>query len=279
LEIKSPPFPQAIWLGPTSGEFQRAFDLLQQCAQARLCRDLATLDSWSKLSQLVPPELILGASPWPGSWLAAELEKISLQWPLTRWIELVGAWSQGAARTAPGWSGWQQIPAGEFEFAVNALLDHSSPAIPRTATREERLLCRPPKLLRGGTRVGVISRQRNQLLPILELLESLGCLAVGHWKQTEMLEHGAEDSWCEFSPEVLLINLSNDLEVALPWLFEIRSRWSQVPLVLLGDVPRVQEIKLARALELGPFLGKPVDAARLANAIESVLSRIKRMVH
>ena len=263
--------PQAIWLGPASGEFQRAFDFLQQHARGRLCPDVTTLTSWSKLSQLAPPELILGASPWPGVWSNEELEKISRQWPLTRWYELVGAWSQGAARTAPGWIGWQPIPAGEFEFAVEDLFCPARNPLPRTATREERLLNRPPKLLRQGTRVGVISRQRNQLLPLLELLDALGCLAVGHWQQTPELEIADEDSWREFSPEALVVNLSTELEAALPWLRAIRARWPQVPLVLLGDVPRVQELELASTHELGPLLGKPVDATRLAKAIERVL--------
>ncbi len=260
-----------IWLGPASGEFQRAFDFLHQHARVRLCPNLATLDTWSNLSQFAPPELIIGASPWPGSWQTAELEKISRQWPLTRWVELVGAWSQGAARTAPGWANWQQVPAGEFEFAIDELLESCRSPLPRTTTREERLLSRAPKLLRQGTRVGVISRHRNQLLPLLELLESIGCLPVGHWQQTPELESGDEDSWREFAPEVLVVNLSTDLEAALPWLLAIRARWPQVPLVLLGDVPRVQELNLAHEHQLGPLLGKPVDAARLAKAIESVL--------
>ena len=269
---------QIIWLGPVSGEFQHAFELLQQRAQVRLCADLNTLGYWASLANLTPPELVLGASAWPGSWTPPDLEKISRQWPLTQWIELVGAWSQGAPRTAPGWSGWQQVPVGESEFALVEILERFAP-LPRTASREERLLRWSPKPLRQGTRFGVISRQRNQLLPLLELLESLGCMGVGHWQQTPELELGDEDSWREFSPEVLLVNLSTDLEGALPWLLSIRSRWPKVPLVLLGDVPRPQELELARAHGLGPLLGKPVDAARLASALDSVLSRRKRMVN
>lgn len=268
----------AIWLGPASGEFQRAFEFLQKRAQVRLCSDLQMLGQWAALPRLAPPELIFGANAWPGAWNAAELEKVSRQWPLARWIELVGAWSQGAARTAPGWSGWQQIPAGEMEYAIAGILEGSSP-LPRTATREERLMSCPPKLLRQGTRIGVLSRQRNQLLPIMELLESLGCLAVGHWQQATELELSDEDSWREFSPAALVVNLSTDFEAALPWLLSIRERWPQVPLVLLADVPRVQELELARAHQLGPLLGKPVDATRLANALQSVLSNRKSMVH
>ncbi len=112
----------AIWLGPASGEFQHSFELLQQSLQIRLCAELKILSQWSKLPNLIPPEFVFGASVWPGSWDTATLERISQQWPLTRWIELVGAWSQGAARTAPSWSGWEQVPAGEFEFAVDVLL-------------------------------------------------------------------------------------------------------------------------------------------------------------
>ena len=268
----------AIWLGPASGEFQRAFELLQARARVRLCSDMKMLGQWAALPSLESPALIIGASPWPGSWPASKLEQVSRQWPLTRWVELIGAWSEGAARTAPGWSGWQQIPVGEFENAIDSLLDSGRTPLPRTATREERLLNRTPNALRQGTRVGVLSRQRNQLLPLLELLESLGCLAVGHWQQATELELGDEDSWRDFSPEALLVNLSIDLNEALPWLRAIRNRWPHVPLVLLGDVPRIQELELARAQQLGPLLSKPVDAARLASALESV-SKHKRMVH
>ena len=269
----------AIWLGPASGEFQRPFELLLHRARVRLCPELSTLGQWGSLASLTPPELIFGASAWPGAWNSPALEQISRQWPLTRWIELVGAWSQGAPRTAPSWSGWQQVPAGEFEFALDEVLEKGRTPLPRTATREERLLRLSPKVLRQGTRVGVFSRQRNQILPLLELLVSLGCFGVGHWQQTPELELSDEDSWREFSPEALVVNLSTDLEAALPWLLSIRLRWPRVPLVLLADVPRVQEVELAHSHELGPLLGKPVDAARLVNALQSVLVEQKRMVH
>ncbi len=121
----------------------------------------------------------------------------------------------------------------------------------------------------------MISRQRNQILPLLELLESLGFLAVGHWQQMPEQELAEEDSWREFSPEALLVNLSTDLEAALPWLLSMRSRWPQVPLVLLADAPRPHEFELARARELGPMLGKPIAATRLAAALQSVLSKSK----
>jgi hypothetical protein len=277
--LKPETLPHAIWLGPASGEFQRPFELLQHRAQVRLCSDLKTLSQWAALPNLTPPEFVVGASAWPGSWNTPTLEQISQLWPLTQWVELVGAWSQGAARTAPVWNGWQQVPAAEFEFALDEILDASRAPLPRTMTREERLLRRAPNVLRQGTRVGVFSRQRNQILPLLELLESIGCFGVGHWQQTPELEMGDEDSWREFSPEALIVNLSTDLEAALLWLRSIRSRWPKVPLVLLADVPRAQEVELARAQELGPLLGKPVDAARLANALRSLLSENKRMVH
>jgi hypothetical protein len=269
----------AIWLGSASGEFQRPFELLQQRAHIRLCSDLSTLSHWASLTNLTPPELVFGASAWPGSWNATSLEQISRQWPLTRWVELVGAWSQGAARTAPSWFGWQQFPASELEFSLDQIFAASSTPLPRTVTREERLLHRLPSALRQGTRVGVFSRQRNQILPLLELLESLGCFGVGHWEQAADLELGDEDSWREFSPEALVVNLSTELAAALPWLLAIRSRWPMVPLVMVADVPRIQEIELAHAHDLGPLLGKPVDVACLATALQSVLSVSKRMVH
>jgi hypothetical protein len=269
----------AIWLGPASGEFQRPFELLQTRTQLRLCADLKTLSQWATLPNLTPPEFVFSASVWPGAWQAPKLEELSRHWPLTRWVELVGAWSQGAARTAPSWSGWQQVPAGEFQFSLDQFLATGSPPLPRTMTREERLLCRTPSALRQGTRVGVFSRQRNQILPLLELLESIGCFGVGHWQQGADLQLGDEDSWREFSPEVLVVNLSTELAAALPWLLAIRSRWPKMPLILLADVPRVQELELASAHELGPLLGKPVDAACLATALQSVLSKSQRMVH
>jgi len=269
----------AVWLGPASGEFQHSFELLQQYAPVRLCAELKMLSQWSVLPNLMPPEIVFGASAWPGRWDTATLERISQQWPLTRWIELVGTWSQGAARTAPSWSGWERVPAGEFEFAVDALLMEGTPPLPRTATREERLLRQPVPVMRHGTRVGVISRQRNQILPLLELLESLGCFAVGHWQQMPELELAEEDSWREFSPEALVVNLSTDLEAALPWLLSMRARWPQVPLVVLADVPRPHEAELARVHRLGPIIGKPVDAGRFAQALQLALSKAKRMVH
>lgn len=288
--IKPESLPHAIWLGPASGEFQHSFELLQARAQVRLCSELKTLAQWATLPNLMPPELVFGANAWPGMWDTTTLERISQQWPLTRWIELVGAWSQGAARTAPGWTGWQQVPAGEFEYAAAELLNGTATPLPRTATREERLLRQPiNNTLRAGTRVGVISRQRNQILPLLELLDSLGCLAVGHWQQMPEMELAEEDSWREFSPEALVVNLSTDLEAALPWLLSIRAQWPGVPLVLLADVPRPHEVELACSHELGPLLGKPFDAGRLATALHSVvsnsvvsnrlLSKNKRMVH
>jgi hypothetical protein len=269
---------QVIWLGPVSGEFQHAFELLQQRAQVRLCSDSKILSQWAELPNLIPAEIVIGANAWPGIWGNAILESISQQWPLTRWLELVGTWSQGAARTAPSWSGWEQVPVAEFELAIESLLINAIAPLPRTATREERLLRRTIPTLRYGTRVGVISRQRNQILPLLELLEALGCLAVGHWQQTPEFEQD-KDSWRAFTPEALLVNLSTDLEGALPWLLSIRSRWPKVPLVLLNDAPREQELGLAREHKLGPLLGKPVDAARLAHALGSVLSENKMLVN
>jgi hypothetical protein len=62
-------------------------------------------------------------------------------------------------------------------------------------------------------------------------------------------------------------------------LLSIQQRWPAVPLVLLADAPRPDELELARERALGPLLGKPVSAACLSAALQCALRKNKSMVH
>ncbi len=213
-----------------------------------------------------------------------DFDFLQQRFPQTPIISLLGSWCEGEMRSGTPVAGpiriyWHQWQGRYDSFAqqINSTL-LSTWHLPRTAIPVDRVVNRMAALSeelnasgreRNDIVVGVSAWTRDGFEMISDALKNFGFCC-------DWLEHDAMDGKRSRCPAVLCINADSLSENLQANLSEQRSRFPNVPIVVLLNFPRKFEVDSARDLGVSEIVSKPFELIDLKFAMERCL-RNKQM--
>lgn len=258
-----------IWLigDARAEEFAEPLAFLKQAAA---CRSFDTAHSAVAAARSLrhEPGLILFLAARPGAISQRQVDAVNRAYPLSRLAALLGPWCEGEVRSGRPWPGvprayWHQWPERLAQWI--AQLDHDAlPRLPRTATEVDRLLASkgPVPTAAMAVRVGVVAALQADYASLASALEPLG--GECRWLlpgETETLEPLG----------LLLIDAAGDVDSAMQNLQFIRSVLGQVPALVLGEFPRLEETRTVAASPRTSLLARPYLVGDLHDAMAALL--------
>ena len=259
-----------IWLigDSRAAEFSEPLAWLKQAAACRSF-DTAPGAIAASRSPRHEPGLILLLAARPGVISQRDVEALHRAYPLSLLAALVGSWCEGEVRSGRPWPGvprayWHQWPERLAQWVAQVNHD-TMPRLPRTANEVDRLLAAKgpaPLAATAAVRVGVVAALQANYAYLANALEPLGykCrwLLPGDTETVEPLD-------------LLLIDGTGDVDSAAQNLKFLRSVLGQVPALVLGEFPRVEETRQLAASPRTSPLAVPFLVHDLHDALATLL--------
>jgi hypothetical protein len=235
-------------------------------------------------SHKYPPgdfELIVLAQARRDQFSSDDFDFLQQQFPQTPIISLLGSWCEGEMRSGTPVAGpiriyWHQWQGRYDSFAkqINSNL-LSTWHLPRTAIPVDRVVSRMAALAeerdareheRNDIVVGVSAWTRDGFEMISDAVENFGFCC-------DWLEHDTLSGKPSRRPAVLCINADSLSENLQANLLDQRSRFPNVPIVVLLNFPRKFEVDSARELGVSEIVSKPFELIDLKFALERALKK------
>lgn len=278
----APPFASVLVIGDRRGpRVARLIDWLQDRTSVHVfdCPS-AALASSPAMSTI---DLVLLAPSVRGEWRAEELQALTGTWPLALVVLLVDAELEGETRSGRPWPGLLRLYWYQFEpqWELAERWKRGSPGErgrpflawrPATETAEERVVTGPwPDANSARSEPSRDVWIHARTLENRRTLEDV-CRSAG-WRTTV----GPEDAgWSSGRVSVVLYDAAGDRQRRIEELRWIARAAPGVPIVMLVDFPRYDEMVSAELEGVKRVLGKPYRVEELWQSLDACSSSLGR---
>ena len=243
-------------VGPTQrDEFREAAAMLRGLGRVVEAGDVATA-AVAITDEQIAPDIIVVAQSYPGQFSPEAIDGLRRLAPVARLLGLLGSWCEGEMRTGDPWPAairvyWHQwLPRVDHELRTLRSGDCPGWGLPLTAGEDERLLAvdhPPPSGHRGPVAICTWRYEMHDWL-------AEACRRAGH--STLWLRPGEP---IHVDGAAAAIFDAGECEPPEVWqLQHLVTGLANVPVLVLLDFPRIEDLRRARAAGAAAVLSKPL---------------------
>ncbi|MCH2180044.1 MAG: hypothetical protein MK106_14700 [Mariniblastus sp.] len=220
-------------------------------------------------------DLIVVAQSRRGQFSQADVERIRGLFPLVPIVNLLGSWCEGSIRSGEALDGvelvfWHQWE-GRFEefrrqLGMREIADWQLPATTTHGDRVERRHRERSKMEEPRTayRIGVYAMTMIQYEMLRDTFGSMG------WQTDWMLQ----DDWDgkeQVGHDAICVDAMSLSPSVVETLLDLQGRFPAIPLVVVLNFPRPQEVDELARMGVNQVVSKPFEHIDLKSAIERAL--------